>query len=135
MSPPRIEKYYRRSARVIHSPRGRRALRQPGRDDRGYYLSAGRVVPYKRVPVAVAACERLGRPLKVVGTGRGMDAVRAVAGPHTELLGHVGDDELSDLVAGARALLFPGEEDFGIVPVEVQGRGGARDRLRSWRRP
>jgi glycosyltransferase involved in cell wall biosynthesis len=132
----RIEKYYRRSARVIHPPVDVARFASRRRDDRGYYLSAGRVVPYKRVPVAVAACERLGRPLKVVGTGRGMDAVRAVAGPHTELLGHVGDDELSDLVAGARALLFPGEEDFGIVPVEVQaagvpviayGVGGVRD--------
>jgi glycosyltransferase involved in cell wall biosynthesis len=132
----RIAKYYRRRAQVVHPPVDVERFAGQPRHEGGYYLSAGRIVPYKRVPVAVAACERLGRPLKVIGTGRGMDAVRAAAGPHTELLGAVGDDELTELVAGARALLFPGEEDFGIVPVEAQaagvpviayGIGGVRD--------
>ena len=83
----------------------------------------GRVVPYKRVDLAVAACERLGRPLLVAGEGRDMDRVRAAAGPDTTLLGKVGDGELADLFARSRALLFPGEEDFGIVPVEAQAAG------------
>jgi glycosyltransferase involved in cell wall biosynthesis len=132
----RIAKYYRRSARVIHPPVDVAACLAEPRQDRGYYLFLGRIVPYKRADVAVAACERLGRPLKVVGAGRGLAAVRPLGGPHTEFLGHVSDAELPALLAGARALLFPGEEDFGMVPVEAQaagvpvvayGAGGVRD--------
>ena len=94
-------------------------------------------MPYKRADLAVAACARLGRPLKVVGDGRALEAACAPqAGPGTEFLGRVADEEVAALLAGARALLFPGEEDFGIVPVEAQaagvpviayGRGGVRD--------
>ena len=83
----------------------------------------GRVVPYKRVDLAVAACAKLGRRVKVVGTGRGMDAARAAAGPGAEFLGFVPDEDLGGILAGARAVLFPGAEDFGIVPVEAQAAG------------
>jgi glycosyltransferase involved in cell wall biosynthesis len=110
-------------------------LATPRREE-DYYLFLGRMVPYKRADVAVAACERLGRPLRVVGGGRALDAVRARAGEHTDFVGHVDDARLREILAGARALLFPGEEDFGIVPVEAQaagvpviayGAGGVRD--------
>jgi glycosyltransferase involved in cell wall biosynthesis len=132
----RIAKYYRRDARVIHPPVEVDAHLARPRDPGDYYLVLGRVVPYKRVDLAVAACSMLRRPVKVVGTGRAMDAARAAAGPGSEFLGFVPDDELGGVLAGARALLFPGEEDFGIVPVEAQaagvpviayGGGGARD--------
>jgi glycosyltransferase involved in cell wall biosynthesis len=119
----RIEQYYRRHARVVHPPVDVAPLLAQARSPEDYYLVLGRVVPYKRTDLAVAACERLGRPVKVVGEGRALDAVRAVAGPNTELLGYVGDREVSELLSGARALLFPGEEDFGIVPVEAQAAG------------
>jgi glycosyltransferase involved in cell wall biosynthesis len=132
----RIAKYYRRDARVIHPPvEVDELLARPRRED-DYYLVLGRIVPYKRVDVAVAACARLGRRVKVAGTGRALPAARAAAGPGCEFLGHVPDAELPDVLAGARALLFPGEEDFGIVPVEAQAAGvpviayqggGARD--------
>jgi glycosyltransferase involved in cell wall biosynthesis len=132
----RIAKYYRRDARVIHPPVEVDVhLRRP-RDPGDYYLVLGRVVPYKRVDLAVAACSMLRRPVKVAGTGRAIDAARAAAGPGSEFLGYVPDDELGGVLAGARALLFPGEEDFGIVPVEAQaagvpviayGEGGVRD--------
>jgi glycosyltransferase involved in cell wall biosynthesis len=101
-----------------------------------YYLVLGRVVPYKRADLAVAACATLGRRVIVAGGGRAMDRARAVAGPGAEFRGHVSDAELRELLSAARALLFPGEEDFGIVPVEVQaagvpviayGAGGIRD--------
>lgn len=132
----RIEKYYRRDARIVHPPVDvERFLSQERRPD-DYYLVLGRVVPYKRVDLALSACATLGRRVKVAGTGRALDAARAAAGPGAELLGRVPDAEVGELLAGARALLFPAEEDFGIVPVEAQaagvpviayGRGGARD--------
>ncbi len=132
----RIRRFYGRDADVLHPPVDVDGLLGRERRDGGYYLFLSRLVPYKRADLAVAACARLGRPLKVVGGGRAEEAVRAQAGPGSEFLGRVGDAELPGLLAGARALLFPGEEDFGIVPVEAQaagvpviayGRGGVRD--------
>ena len=132
----RIRRFYGRDADVLHPPVDVDGLLGRERRDGGYYLFLSRLVPYKRADLAVAACARLGRPLKVVGGGRAEAAVRAQAGSGTEFLGRVGDAELPGLLAGARALLFPGEEDFGIVPVEAQaagvpviayGHGGVRD--------
>jgi glycosyltransferase involved in cell wall biosynthesis len=132
----RISKYYRRDSTVIHPPVDVEPLLSTPRREGDYYLYLGRLVPYKRPDVAVAACERLDRPLKVVGDGRGADELSELAGPRTEFLGRPGDAELREVLAGARALLFPGEEDFGIVPVEAlaagvpviaYGVGGVRD--------
>ncbi len=132
----RIETYYRREAHVVHPPVDVAPhLERPRKPD-DYYLVLGRVVPYKRVDLALAACAMLGRRVKVAGSGRALESARAHAGPDAELLGYVSDEELGELLAGARALLFPGEEDFGIVPVEAQaagvpivayGAGGIRD--------
>ncbi len=119
----RIAKYYRREAEVIHPPVDIDRLLDEPRADAGFYLCAGRLAPYKRADLAVEACTRLGRPLKVAGTGRLADALAEAAGPNVELLGHVEDAELDALFLSARALLFPGEEDFGIVPVEAQAAG------------
>jgi glycosyltransferase involved in cell wall biosynthesis len=132
----RIRKHYRRDAVVVHPPADvERHLYRPRRED-DYYLVLGRVVPYKKVELAVGACATLGRRVKVVGEGRGLAAARAAAGPGAEFLGYADDAEVDALLSGARALLFPGEEDFGIVPVEAQaagvpviayGAGGVRD--------
>ena len=132
----RIRTYYGREATVVHPPVDVDRFLDVPRTTGDYYLFFGRIVPYKRADLAVAACARLGRPLKVAGEGRALDAARAVAGPQTEFLGKVSDEEVTELFAGARALIFPGEEDFGIVPVEAQaaglpviayGVGGVRD--------
>jgi glycosyltransferase involved in cell wall biosynthesis len=132
----RIRDCYGRDARVVHPPVDVDRYLEAPREAGDAYLVFGRVVPYKRVELAVAACERLGRRVIVAGDGRGLDRVRAVAGRHTEFRGHVSDRDLADLFARSHALLFPGEEDFGIVPVEAQaaglpviafGSGGARD--------
>ncbi|MGO9759713.1 MAG: glycosyltransferase [Solirubrobacteraceae bacterium] len=138
----RIERYYGRTAEIVHppvdvehylalerqagdpAPADGGAGGEGGGDPDGYYFAFGRVVPYKRVDLAVAACASLGRRLKVAGDGRALDAVRAQApGAGVELLGKVSASERDRLFAGARALLFPGEEDFGIVPVEAQAAG------------
>jgi glycosyltransferase involved in cell wall biosynthesis len=132
----RIQRFWGREAIVIHPPVDARRFSGVVHDPQDYYLFLGRLVPYKRAEVAVAACRQLNRRLKVVGTGRAMRSLQAQAGPGVEFLGHVADDELPALLSGARALLFPGEEDFGIVPVEAQaaglpviayGSGGVRD--------
>ncbi|HEY3960421.1 MAG TPA: glycosyltransferase [Solirubrobacteraceae bacterium] len=119
----RVERYYGRDAEVVHPPVDVEHFLELPRAARDYYLVFGRVVPYKRVDLAVAACERLGRRLKVAGGGRALDSLRSIAVENTEFLGSVSDDERDALLIGARALLFPGEEDFGIVPVEAQAAG------------
>jgi glycosyltransferase involved in cell wall biosynthesis len=127
---------------VIHPPVEVSRLLGVERDPGDAYLVFGRLVPYKRADIAIRACERLGRRLMVAGTGRDMDRLRDLASPTTEFLGHVPDEELPRLLSGARALLFPGVEDFGIVPVEAQaaglpviahGVGGVRDSVRDGR--
>jgi glycosyltransferase involved in cell wall biosynthesis len=122
----RIERWYHRDATVVFPPvEVARFLDLPQQAPRADapYLAFGRVVPYKRVDEAVLACERLGRPLLVAGEGRDLDRVRALAGENTTFLGRVSDADLGALLGRCRALLMPGEEDFGIVPVEAQAAG------------
>jgi glycosyltransferase involved in cell wall biosynthesis len=119
----RIADAYGRASQVIHPPVKLEGLLHARREERDAYLVFGRIVPYKRVEVAVQACERLGRRLLVAGAGRDLDRVRRFAGSNTEFLGHVPDAQVPELFAQARALLFPGLEDFGIVPVEAQAAG------------
>ncbi len=124
----RISRHYGRSAEVVNPPVDVAHFLALERSPRDYYLAFGRVVPYKRVDLAVAACAGLTRPLKVAGDGRALQSVRAQlavqpGGEAIELLGNVSADERDRLLGGARALLFPGEEDFGIVPVEAQAAG------------
>jgi glycosyltransferase involved in cell wall biosynthesis len=101
-----------------------------------YYLVISAFAPYKRVDLAIEACNRLGRRLVVIGSGQDAERLKALAGPTVEFLGWRPDAELRDHLRRCRALLFPGEEDFGIVPVEANacgtpviayGRGGATE--------
>lgn len=119
----RILHWWGRHAAVIHPPVDV-AFHHPAPVAREeFFLVAGRLVPYKRVEVAVAAATRLGQRLVVAGTGRAATELRAMAGPTVEFVGGVSDDELRDLYRRCSALLFPGEEDFGMVPVEAQACG------------
>jgi glycosyltransferase involved in cell wall biosynthesis len=118
----RIKKYYRRDSTVIYPPiETGRFEPAPTHDD--YYLSVGRLVPYKRVDLAVQACTQLGLPLKVAGRGRDQRRLEAMAGPTVEFLGYVPDDELGELMARCKAFLFPGAEDFGIAPIQAMAAG------------
>jgi len=118
----RIAKFYRRDAIVIPPPvdTSRFAVPEAKGD---YYIAVSRFVPYKRMDMAVDAMRRLGRPLKVVGTGRQEADLRRRAGPTVEFLGWVPNERLPELLANARAFLMPGEEDFGIAPVEANACG------------
>ncbi|HEY8745171.1 MAG TPA: glycosyltransferase [Chloroflexota bacterium] len=118
----RIRKFYRREAEVLHSPVD--AASMPlGSGPGDYYLVAGRHQPYKRMDLAIAACNRLQRRLVVTGTGPETARLKAMAGPAVEFLGHVDRATLRRTFAGCRALLWPGEEDYGIAPVEAQAAG------------
>ncbi|MEN9229556.1 MAG: glycosyltransferase [Thermostichus sp. DG02_5_bins_236] len=119
----RIRKLYRRDAVVIHPPvplQGFEPVAHPSAD---YDLVAGRLVPYKRVDLAIAACERLGRRLLIVGEGPELPRLKRLAGPLVEFLPHQPQARLQELLAHCRTLLFPWVEDFGLVPVEAQACG------------
>jgi glycosyltransferase involved in cell wall biosynthesis len=124
----RILRCYGRAAEVVHPPIDVEHFLVLQRQPLDYYFAFGRVVPYKRVDLAIAACASLDRPLKVAGDGRALDTLRTQlgaqpSGERIQLLGRVSAAERDRLLGGARALLFPGEEDFGIVPVEAQAAG------------
>ncbi|MGD0226682.1 MAG: glycosyltransferase [Terriglobia bacterium] len=131
----RIRKHYRREAFVIHPPVDVRAGYVADNTE-DYYLVVSRLVDYKRTDLAVEACARLGRPLRVVGVGPQYRGLKELAGPTVKFLGEVAEAEKNEQYAHCRALLFPGEEDIGMVPVEAQafgrpviafGQGGARE--------
>jgi glycosyltransferase involved in cell wall biosynthesis len=136
----RIKAYYDRDSVVIFPPVDTERFAAARTSTPGdYYLVVSRLIPYKRIDLAVRACSALGLPLKVGGRGRDLDKLKAIAGPTVEFLGYVPDDELPALMAGCRAFLFPGLEDFGITPVQAQaagrpviayGGGGALDTVR-----
>jgi glycosyltransferase involved in cell wall biosynthesis len=120
----RIQKYYRREAAVIPAPvEASRFLFDPATRPGDYFLSLGRLAPYKRVDLAIQACNRLQLPLVVIGSGRDEKQLRAMAGPTIRFLGHLSDSEVLQYMAHCRAFLFPGEEDFGITPLEIQASG------------
>jgi glycosyltransferase involved in cell wall biosynthesis len=118
----RIRKCYRRESTVIHPPADVAAGYISPQID-SYYLVVSRFVPYKRVDLAIAACNRLQRRLRIVGTGPEYRSLKRMAGPTVEFLGQLDDLALRETYAHCRALLFPGEEDFGLVPVEAQSHG------------
>lgn len=117
----RVKKFYRRESTVIHPPVNiSRFQISPGPKD--YYLCAGQITPYKRIELAVEACTRLSLPLVVIGDGA-TEKLKRLAGPTVRFLGSVSDVEMENYFAGCRALLYPGVEDFGIVPLEVMASG------------
>lgn len=118
----RIEKHYRRPATVIHPPVDvERFSIAPRVDD--HFLVVSRLVPYKRVDLAIEAFNKLGWPLRVVGDGPLYRELRKLAKPNITFAGHLSDQEVAVELSQARALIFPAFEDFGIVPVEAQAAG------------
>lgn len=121
----RVRKYYGRESDVIHCPvdTGRFKPSVGGE----YYLVVSAFAPYKRIDLAIEAAHRLDRPLKIVGAGQDEQHLKSLSaslgGVTAEFLGWKTGQELVELYEGCRALLFPGEEDFGIVPVEAMAAG------------
>ncbi|MBI2984585.1 MAG: glycosyltransferase [Candidatus Kerfeldbacteria bacterium] len=118
----RIKKYYRRDSAVIYPPVDlqRFTLHQGGGD---YYLTGGRLVPYKRFDLAIQAFNKLGLPLKIFGVGPAMTQLQTMAKKNIDFLGRVPDQDLNELYGRAAAFLYPQEEDFGITAVEAMATG------------
>lgn len=120
----RVSQWWHRDATVVHPPVDTERFTPDttvARED--FFLLAGRLVPYKRPDLAVSAARLADVPLVVAGDGRAMKACRELAGPKTTFLGRVSHDDLLSLHRRARALVMPGLEDFGIVPVESMATG------------
>jgi glycosyltransferase involved in cell wall biosynthesis len=118
----RIRKFYRREAIVIYPPV---AVEKFVVSDRpgDFYLCAGQLVGYKRFDLAVQAFVRNGKRLVVAGTGEEAAPLKRLAAPNVEFLGRQTDEQMRSLMQNCRALIFPGEEEFGIIPVEVMACG------------
>jgi glycosyltransferase involved in cell wall biosynthesis len=122
----RIKRYYNRDALVIYPPVDTAFYTPDGAGTGQFLLIVSALVPYKRIDVAIEASQLSGMPLRIVGTGPEREALQTLAhkrGAPVEFLGAVSDHELRDLYRSAAATLLPGEEDFGIAPVEAQACG------------
>lgn len=139
----RIRKFYKRSSTIIYPPVHTDWITPCPTGQRGDgFLYAGALVPYKRVDLVIEACNQLGEKLFVVGDGPERKKLESLAGKTVTFVGSVSDEELASYYARCRALLFPGKEDFGMIPVEVMaaGRpvialaaGGAKETIRGAR--
>jgi glycosyltransferase involved in cell wall biosynthesis len=134
----RIRDCYGRTSQVIYPPVDTDFYCPAPAARENYYLVVSAFAPYKRLDLAIEACGRLNRPLVVIGTGPEESRLRALAGPTIRFLGWQSNEAIREHYRRCRALLFPGEEDFGIVPVEAQacgtpviafGRGGATETI------
>ena len=137
----RIRESYDRDSVVIYPPADTEYYTPAPVRREEFYLVVSALAPYKRIDLAAAACARLGRRLVVIGSGQDADRLRSLAGPDVQLLGWQPDEVIRDHLRRCKALLFPGEEDYGIVPVEAMacgtpviafGRGGATETVVPW---
>ena len=119
----RIADFYGRESDVVYPPVDTEKWTPGENSQRDFDLIVSALVPYKRIDLAVSAYTKLGYPLKVVGTGNRAGALRSMAGSNIEFLGWKTDEEILGLYRACRMLVFPGEEDFGIVPLEAQACG------------
>jgi glycosyltransferase involved in cell wall biosynthesis len=118
----RVKKFYRRKAEVIHPAVDTKRFRLQDREE-NYFLIVSSFAPYKRVDLAIETFSRLGYPLKIIGSGPEEKRLRSKARSNVEFLGWLPDEAVADWYSRCRALIFPGAEDFGIVPLEAMACG------------
>lgn len=124
----RVKEYYGREVSIIYPPVDTK-FKKTGKTkkskikDNSYFLIVSRLVPYKKIEIAIKACNELNLPLKIIGTGSSYKKLKKVAGPTVEFLGELTDAKLSYYYENCRALIFPGIEEFGLVMVEAQAFG------------
>lgn len=118
----RINKYYRRPAHVLFPP-VEAAKFLPGNNERRGFVVLSRLIPYKRIDLAVQACKELNEPLTVIGRGSELKSLQAMAGEQTTFVNDASDEEVARALASARGFIFPGYEDFGITKLEAMAAG------------
>lgn len=118
-----IKKYYGRDAEVIYPPVDIQRFSKAKPTKRSGFVCASRLVPQKRIDLAIKACNQLNLPLTVVGDGPERQNLQKIAGPNITFAGRVSDQEMVNQIAGAQAFIFPSFEDLGIVPIEAMAAG------------
>jgi glycosyltransferase involved in cell wall biosynthesis len=118
----RIAKYYRRDSVYIPPPIDTSQFEISSHQE-NYFLVVSRLIPYKRVDRAISAFNKLGLPLRIIGSGRDEGRLRRLAGPTIQFMGRQSDQEVRRQLAACRAFIFPGEDDFGLTPLEAQACG------------
>lgn len=118
-----IRKYYGRESEVIHPPVDLKRFAAAKQRKREGFVVGGRQTPYKRIDLAVAACNKVGEKLTVIGDGPEHERLKAMAGPSIKLLGEVAEKDVPEYFQSAEAFIFPGLDDFGITPVEAMAAG------------
>lgn len=119
----RIKAFYRRESVIIPPPVDTDRFQPVANPSEDYYFIVSRLIPYKRIDLAVQAFTQTGKRLIITGEGRDRAALQAMAGPTVEFTGRLPWDEVARLMANCKAFIFPGYEDFGITPVEAQAAG------------
>jgi glycosyltransferase involved in cell wall biosynthesis len=119
----RVRRCYGRASDVVYPPVTAKATAPASGRRENFLLSLGRLVPYKRIDLAIAAAEQLGMRLVIAGDGPDRARLERLAGPHTEVVGHVSEAEATRLLSTCAAFVFCGEEDFGIAPLEANAHG------------
>lgn len=118
----RIKRCYGRESTIIYPPLNTQAF-SPSPDHDDYFLIVSRLVPYKRIDIAVQACSQLGLPLRIIGDGRDRASLEHLAGPTVRFWGRLPDADVKEHLRRCKAFIFPGEEDFGLTPLEAMASG------------
>lgn len=118
----RIKKFYRRDSIVVYPPVNVQRF-QPTPDHNNSYLIVSQLTPYKNIDLAIEVCNKMEWPLTIIGEGKDRKRLEALAGPTITFLGYVSDEEVIEYYQSCKAFLFPGEDDFGIAPVEAMAAG------------
>lgn len=118
----RLKKYYQTDSQVVYPPVDVDRF-YPYQESGDYFLIVSALSPFKKIDLAVSAFNKMGKKLVIIGDGAHRESLRALAGPTIELKGRLSDHEVKEYLQGAKALIFPGEEDFGITPVEAMACG------------
>lgn len=119
----RISKYYRKDSKVVYSPCDVHLIQMSDRKPENFYLIVSRLSPYKKIDLAIEAFNKFGEKLVIVGEGSDMKRLKSMASPNISFLGWQSDQKVHQLYSQAKALIFPGEEDLGLTPVESMAAG------------
>lgn len=118
----RIQKYFGQDSSVLYPPVNTERF-YPLKPSKGYFLIISALSSFKKIELAIGACNKIGKELMIIGEGQHRKNLEALAGPTIRFLGRRSDEEVKEILEEAEALLFPGEEDFGITPVEAMAAG------------